>query len=207
MPYLLRPMEAGDVPVVTAIDRLSFPTPWPSAAFHHELRRDRAYYYVLLRPRQKEVSSSNRNWGGWLRRHLDPAKGSRIVGYVGFRLRDGEGHITTIAVHPAWRGRGFGALLLTAALDEMLQHGVDAVTLETRPTNKVAHQLYHQYGFKVERRRRGYYRDGEDAWVMTSQVDSEGYRQRLADLREALEERLLDERIEVGHVRGRAQRS
>jgi hypothetical protein len=49
----------------------------------------------------------------------------------------------------------------------------------------------------VEQRRRGYYRDGEDAWVMAAEVDGEAYRQQLARRREALKERFRREQIEV----------
>jgi ribosomal-protein-alanine N-acetyltransferase len=191
-------MEPGDVPAVAAIDRLSFPTPWPSSAFQHELKRERAYYYVLLGPEEDELVSSDRGWGRWLRHLFDPVKGSRIVGYVGFRLEGSEGHITTLAVHPEHRRRGFGNLLLLVALDKMLTLGVDAATLEMRPSNDVAYRLYRKYGFDVKHREPGYYGDGEDAWVMVAEVAGETYRRRLTELERALDERLHRAQIGVG---------
>jgi ribosomal-protein-alanine N-acetyltransferase len=191
-------MEPGDVPVVAAIDRLSFPTPWPSSAFQHELKRERAYYYVLLRRADDELPGSDRGWGHWLRQVFDPVRGSRVVGYVGFRLQGGEGHLTTIAVHPDCRQRGFGDFLLLVALDKMLTLGVDAVTLEMRPSNDVAYRLYRTYGFEVKRRDRGYYRDGEDAWVMAAEVGGKGYRRWLAERWRSLEKRLRRAQIEIG---------
>jgi ribosomal-protein-alanine N-acetyltransferase len=190
-------MEPGDVPVVAAIDRLSFPTPWPPSAFQHELRRERAYYYVLLRPQSGESPSSDQGWGRWLRDLFAPARGSRIVGYTGFRLQGSEGHITTIAVHPDCRRRGFGDLLLLTALSKMVSRGVDVVTLEMRPSNDVAYHLYGKYGFEVRRSAPGYYRDGEDAWVMVAEVGSEAYGRRLAEHWRALNERLRRAQVEV----------
>jgi ribosomal-protein-alanine N-acetyltransferase len=198
MRYVLRPMEPGDVPVVAAIDRLSFPTPWPASAFQHELKRERAYYHVLIRPEDDAPLSSSRGWGRWLQQLFEPAKGSRIVGYVGFRLQGGEGHITTIAVHPEFRRRSLGELLLLVALDKMLTLGVDTVTLEMRPSNGVAFQLYRKYGFEVEHRQPGYYRDGEDALVMAAEVDSETYRRRLAERWSALRARRSRAQVEFG---------
>jgi ribosomal-protein-alanine N-acetyltransferase len=197
MRYILRPMEPGDVPVVAAIDRLSFPTPWPASAFQHELKREQAYYHVLLKPDEDAPVSSGRGWGRWLQQLFEPAREERIVGYVGFRLQDGEGHITTIAVHPDFRRRGFGELLLLVALDKMVRLGVDVATLEMRPSNGVAYQLYRKYGFEVGRRQRRYYRDGEDAWVMAAEVGSGTYRRRLAERRRVLNERLRDAQVEI----------
>lgn len=191
-------MEPGDVPVVAAIDRLSFPTPWPSAAFERELKRSHAYYYVLLKPEGEEARpSSDRSWGDRLRSLLGLTRGNRIIGYVGFRLEGDDGHITTIAVHPDWRGQGLGESLLVVALGKMLGLDAEVATLEMRPSNDVARDLYEKYGFEVERQRRRYYRDGEDAWVMVAEVDSDEYRDLLAQRREELRERLRREKIDV----------
>jgi ribosomal-protein-alanine N-acetyltransferase len=198
MRYVLRPMEPGDVPVVTAIDRLSFPTPWPPSAFQHELKRERAYYYVLLRPEDGEPPGPDEGWGRWLRDLFAPVKESQIVGYVGFRLQSSEGHITTIAVHPDCRRQGLGDLLLLVALGKLLSLGVDVVTLEMRPSNTVAHQLYGKHGFEVTRRVPKYYRDDEDAWVMAVEAGSETYRRRWAALWRVLDERLRRAQVEIG---------
>jgi ribosomal-protein-alanine N-acetyltransferase len=195
-------MEPRDVPAVAAIDRLSFPTPWPEAAFRRELKQEQCFYSVLLKPEGGISQSSTRAPGGWLRRLISPTGSSRVIGYVGFRLREGGGHITTIALHPDWRGLGFGDLLLLVTLKKMVTRGVDVVTLEMRPSNDVAHRLYRKYGFQVMRSRRAYYRDGEDAWVMAASVGDQGYQKRLAGLREALDERFDRQDIEVGQIAG-----
>jgi ribosomal-protein-alanine N-acetyltransferase len=197
-------MEPRDVPVVAAIDRLSFPTPWPAAAFRRELEQERSTYSVLLKPQEGVFQAHARKMGGWLRRLFSPMESSRVIGYVGFRLQDGDGHITTIALHPDWRGRGFGDLLLLVALEKMTKRGIDTVTLEMRPSNHVAHRLYRKYGFRVVQFRREYYRDSEDAWVMAVRLDDQGYRQRLTDHWEALGERLDRQDIDIGQITGDA---
>lgn len=202
MPFILRPMKPSDVPVVSAIDRLAFPTPWPAAAFRRELQRERAVYRVLLKPEQKTSSTSSE--AGWLRRLFKPMDDSRIIGYVGFRFQGSEAHITTIAVHPDWRARGLGELLLLVALGKMQACGVDAVTLEMRPSNQVAYRLYRKYGFRVVQLRRNYYQDGEDAWVMAVKLDDRSHQQRVTELREALKDRLDRQNIEVGQIAGDA---
>jgi len=198
MRYMLRPMEPADVPAVAAIDSISFSTPWPASAFQRELRRGRARYHVLLMPEDNGPFVLDRAWERWLQRVFDPTKGSRVAGYVGFRWQGPEGHITTIAVRPDHRGRGFGDLLLLFAMDRMLALGLEVVTLEMRPSNAAAYQLYRRFGFEVTGTSPGYYRDGEDAWVMAADVRSEASRRRLASRRRALEERWRQAEIEVG---------
>lgn len=213
-------MEPRDVPAVAAIDKLSFPTPWPESAFYRELKRERATYLVLLHfsadgpdePGHGEPGHGEPGHGkpgqqasgqqkqGWLQRLFGSVEDSRVIGYVGFRLEGGAGHITTIALRPEWRGRGLGELLLLTALERIVQRGVDAATLEMRPSNDVAHQLYRKYGFEIVKSRWQYYRDGEDAWVMAADVSEEEYGQRLSRLRQSLEDRLDQQAIDVGQI-------
>lgn len=191
LPYTIRPMEPGDVPVVAAIERLSFPTPWPPSSYLHELGHStRSFYYTLLKPATGTAVPSRRGWRHWMRGVMGLSKESRVIGYVGFRLRDAGAHISTIAVHPDWRGRGLGELLLLTAMEKTLELESSVVTLEVRPSNRVAQHLYRKYGFRLERVHRDYYRDGEDAWLMAAEVGGNAYWTRLTGLRQALEARL-----------------
>jgi ribosomal-protein-alanine N-acetyltransferase len=161
-PFVLRPMEEGDVPAVMAIERRSFPSPWPESAYRYELSfRSDSFFYVL-QPRE-ETPSTRRD--RLLRRMLQVGR-SQMLGYVGFRLRGVDAHICTIAVHPDWRGLGLGELLLLAALGKALTYAVQHVTLEVRPSNRAARRLYARLGFVRTGVRQAYYRNGEDAWFM-----------------------------------------
>ena len=108
-----------------------------------------------------------------------------------------EAHITTIADHPGYRGRGIGELMLNTLVGIAYEIGARRVTLECRVSNTLAQNLYQKYGFVVEGRRRRYYSDNhEDAFVMgTPLIISADYRERFAELRQALLTRLeADER-------------
>jgi len=192
-------MEPSDVPTVAAIERLSFSTPWPASSFLYELRHGaRSFYYVLLRPMMGEAAPPKQGWRRWLRGVIGLPEESRVIGYVGFRLRGAEAHLSTIAVHPDRRGEGLGELLLLTAMEKALELGVSVVTLEVRASNQVAQHLYRKYGFRFEGVRRGYYRDGEDAWLMAVGVKGEAYRARLARLRQALEARIRRQQTGIG---------
>jgi ribosomal-protein-alanine N-acetyltransferase len=107
-------------------------------------------------------------------------------------------HISTIAVHPEWRGKRLGELLLLTAMEQALGLGAGLVTLEVRASNDVAQHLYRKYGFRFKGVHRGYYRDGEDAWLMAVEVDGRAYRTRLADLRQALMGQVCCRRTGIG---------
>ena len=190
--YTIRPMEPGDIPTVVAIDRLSFPTPWSASSYAYELkRRNTSLYYVLLRPAAGDTPHPEQGWRRWLHSVTSLGKQeSRVIGYLGLRFRNSGIHISTIAVHPDWRGNGLGELLLLTALEQSLQMGFGTVTLEVRPSNQAAQRLYRKYGFWFTGVHQGYYRDSEDAWLMAAEIDQDAYRTRLTKLRQALESRL-----------------
>jgi len=203
LPYTIRPMEPGDVPTVAAIERLSFPAPWPASSYLHELSHNtRSSYYVLLKPTTDEVVLPERGWRRWLRGVMGLSERSGVIGYVGFRLQSIEAHISTIAIHPGWRGKGLGDLLLLTAMEKILELEISVVSLEVRSSNHVAQQLYRKYGLRFKSVHRGYYRDGEDAWLMEIEVRQDAYRAQLAGLRQVLEARLCCQQTGIGQNDG-----
>ena len=94
-----------------------------------------------------------------------------------------DGHVTTIAVDPAWHRHGIGTRLLLALAREAIARGATALTLEVRLSNQGAQELYRRFGFTAVGVRKGYYADtGEDALVMWAyEVERTGVRARLLD--------------------------
>ena len=98
---------------------------------------------------------------------------NKVIGYLGLWMVWGEGHITTFAIHPAYRGKGFGKKLFSYALDYARNEGCREVLLEVRPSNVKAQNLYRKFGFQVIGVRKHYYADGEDALVMKKFFEKE----------------------------------
>lgn len=186
-PFLFRPMREEDVAEVIEIERHSFPNPWPESAYRHEIRYGTDSLFYVLQPYPEPSPAT------WWDRLLRRRQGERspVIGYVGIRFFPGEAHITTIAVHPEWRGRGLGKYILLMAIQRALQHRVRFVTLEVRASNRVAQQLYTDLGFRVTGIQRGYYRDGEDAWLMRLGPLDEAEIERLEEILRATEARVL----------------
>jgi ribosomal-protein-alanine N-acetyltransferase len=170
-PYTIRLMQLADLESVKEIDRLSFPTPARRGIFEHELEQNKIAHYQVL-----SVDSH------------------QIIGFAGYWLMADEVHISTIAVHPDWRGRSLGELLLLNLLQLAYRHPANVATLEVRRSNKTAQRLYHKYQFAVMGERRRYYRDtGEDAIIMTVSALDAPYFQFLEEQRCRLFARLSGE--------------
>lgn len=159
------PMRLEDLPQVMAIDRQSFPQPWTEPSYRFELTENRNAHFLVAFARS---TPSPQAWWAWLARRPAPRQ---IVGYAGMWLVVDEAHINTIAVHPAWRRRGLGERLLQSMLAKARGLNALTATLEVRVSNLGAQKLYHKYGFEEVGRRRRYYRDGEDALLMTARID------------------------------------
>jgi ribosomal-protein-alanine N-acetyltransferase len=188
--YLLRHMRLEDVPQVVMIDQASFPNPWSPRTYQFEItNRNTSQMAVLELPDLYPVRAGGLR--GVVQRLLSPRIPGVIVGYGGCWLIAGEAHISTIAVHPDFRGQGLGELLLIGMLQRGINLGGAYSVLEVRASNLTAQALYEKYGYKVVGRRKGYYRDNnEDALLMEARPLDDVYWQRLNERAEALKKRV-----------------
>lgn len=186
--FCVEPMQQEDVPTVAAIDRMVFTLPWSSNAFGYELRSNPMSRYSVARDRAQKPRIDESG--------LDPS----IVGYGGFWMMLDEAHICTLGVHPAWRRRGVGELLLASMIGQAADLHAGFVTLEVRVSNTPAQRLYEKYGFRSVGVRKGYYSDNhEDALIMTTEeIGSAAYRSRYRRLLRMLHQRLLAPQPEMG---------
>jgi ribosomal-protein-alanine N-acetyltransferase len=189
LPYIVEPMRWDDVPTVMEIERESFPLPWSSYTYRHELTENKNSHYIVARSRLPEADR-RKWWRRLLRQGTLP-----IVGYGGFWLVADEAHISTLAVAQKHRGKGLGELLLISMMEQAISMRAAMVTLEVRVSNQVAQNLYRKYGFVITGSRPRYYRDNEeDANIMTVEgIASSEYKRKLTELQAALAARLRDE--------------
>ena len=121
---VIEAMRLEDLDEVQRIEEASFTTPWPPNAYRSELLTNRLASYLVAR--------------------VD----GRIAAYGGMWLMVDEAHITTFAVHPAWRRQRLGERLLLAFLDLARDRRAREATLEVRLSNLAARRLYEKYGFR-----------------------------------------------------------
>lgn len=143
-PVLVLPMGLSDLPEVVELERQSQAFPWSEGHF-------------------KDALGSG--YPGWVVRQSDV-----LLGFCVAMPAPDDVHLLVIAVHPAARRRGLGAMLLAQV--EMLgrQQLASRILLEVRPSNQTAIEFYQGHGFKKIATRRDYYPAAkerrEDAWVM-----------------------------------------
>ena len=143
---LIRPMNAGDLDAVTAIEAATFARPWSRQSFQQELERNVAARYLVAE------------------------KNGQVVGYAGAWIILDESHITNIAITEAERGKGIGRKLTEALMQYLSNLGASYATLEVRVSNERAQHLYKSLGFVSAGKRKRYYEDNnEDAFLMVCQ--------------------------------------
>jgi ribosomal-protein-alanine N-acetyltransferase len=142
-------MREVDLERVVTIEQRSFASPWKKEHFLHELRNN-VWAVNLVAEREGEVA-----------------------GYACVWCVHDELKINNIAIHEKLRRRGFGRWLLLSVLREALARGCRVATLEVRPSNAGARNLYRSHGFVEVGRYPNYYSDeGEDAIVMSIDLDA-----------------------------------
>jgi len=163
----IRSMTLEDVEVVHQIDLLSFSTPWPARSYKYEVSQNKAARCWVI-----EVSGE------------DEQKQIAAMAVLWFIVD--EIHIATIAVHPDFRGRGFGKWLLAHALLAASEEGACKAFLEVRSGNMTAQKLYREFGFEIAGVRPRYYRDNmEDALLMTLEPIPSAFLRQIENVRSA----------------------
>ena len=154
--YQIRRCEREDVPAVIGINVATLP----------EHYSDYFYYEILA-----EFPET----------FLVAELGGTLVAYIMCRIEYGfshlrrlglarKGHIVSIAVTEAHRRKGIGSALVRACHGEMLAKGASECYLEVRISNAEAIGLYERLGYKTSGRLESYYKDGEAAYIMASQI-------------------------------------
>jgi ribosomal-protein-alanine N-acetyltransferase len=137
-----RRIQSDDVDVLMPIEMEAYPEPWTPGMFRQEIYSPLSSFYVAL---------------------LDDA----IVGYVGFWRALDEAHITSVTIQKDYRRHGFGRQLMAFILETAMEQGLLRATLEVRPSNIRAQNLYLSMGFEqIGLRKRYYSKTNEDALIM-----------------------------------------
>jgi ribosomal-protein-alanine N-acetyltransferase len=150
-PITIRALGYSDLPQVIAVERRAFPTPWSLAMFVLELSKPSS---ICLAAVTGEESGRR-----------------KLVAYLICSRYADTWHLMNIAVDPPVRRRGIATALMARLLEAA---GPEATyTLEVRPSNREAIDLYERFGFRGAGTRPHYYQDtGEDALIMWRTANS-----------------------------------
>lgn len=143
-------ISADDIPDMAAIDREISQNPWDRMLFKDEFRAKTFIGFVA------KISAS-----------------MKTAGFVLGRLIDREMEILKIGVDSRYQRQGIGTLLLERLLDCAKSRKMEKVFLEVGSGNLAAQDLYKKAGFRQIHIRAGYYRNAEDAVIMSVSLISQ----------------------------------
>lgn len=142
--YRLLPMDRETAEQAAQLEAMCFSHPWTLEMLEDELENPLSSFIVAY--------GSN----------------DLVLGYAGLTVVAGEGYINNIAVRQEYRRQGVASALLGVFLRFAEAQGLAFLTLEVRPSNIAAKNLYMKHGFAQVGRRKNYYDDPkEDALIMT----------------------------------------
>jgi len=159
-PIVVGPMRRRHLRGVLGIENRNSPRGWSLGLFMSELSYRDARVYLVAKHR------------------------NRVIGFAGLLFAADDGHITTVSVDPEWQQRKVATRMMMVLVERALERGVEALTLEVRPSNTSAVALYQRFGFVPVGVRKDYYREtDEDALVMwATDVQAPAYRERLREI-------------------------
>jgi ribosomal-protein-alanine N-acetyltransferase len=148
--WMIKEGSIKDFKELLEIERLCFPREeaYSSSYLKYLLKRSDALVFVALAER-------------------------RIVGFIITLLhRDTmQAHITTLSIHPSFRRKGYGKLLLQTTEERIKNEGMTSCYLEVRVHNEAAINLYKKLGYRIEEVVKDYYTypflESRDAYLMT----------------------------------------
>ncbi len=129
LPAFLRPAQKNDIQTLINLDGLTFNEVW-----HHAVGN---------------IADALFDDSSFVLAELD----GQIVGYEWCELYAPRAHLTRLAVHPDYQGRGIGAQLLHRAIIDALEQGVNQITLNTQENNYRSLALYQRFGFRATKQR------------------------------------------------------
>ncbi len=92
----------------------------------------------------------------------------QIVGFILCTISEPKtARILMIAVYPYHQKKGIGTILMNAILKQCIQKNIKIVKLEVRTHNQKAIRFYLKHGFIINQTLLDYYKNGDNAYLMT----------------------------------------
>ncbi|MEM1618098.1 MAG: ribosomal protein S18-alanine N-acetyltransferase [Desulfurococcaceae archaeon] len=155
--YRVRCATSNDIDKVIEINMLSLPEHYPRSFFVELLENWGEAFYVAESPEEEVV--------GYVMCRVEMKPGF----FKKFLVK--SGHIVSIAVLEKHRQKGLGYALMAHAMKNLYdKYKCGETYLEVRVSNVPAIKLYEKLGYRVMKIEKGYYLDGEDAYVMARRL-------------------------------------
>ena len=143
-PIVVRKAQQADIPAILEIEWECFrEDSFSKEQFAYLISRSKGTFYVMM-------------------------EADRVIAYVSLLFHGGTRYlrIYSIAVHPDFRGKKVGQLLIDQIAVIAQKQGLKRITLEVNVSNSPAIHLYEKNGFKCTSIKENYYHNGTSAYYM-----------------------------------------
>ena len=143
-PIIVRKAQQADIPAILEIEWECFrEDSFSKEQFAYLISRSKGTFYVMM-------------------------EADRVIAYVSLLFHGGTRYlrIYSIAVHPDFRGKKVGQLLIDQIAVIAQKQGLKRITLEVNVSNSPAIHLYEKNGFKCTSIKENYYHNGTSAYYM-----------------------------------------
>lgn len=130
---------------IEKLEKISFPNPWKLKEIEEEIEKPYSFNSLLF---VNDV----------------------LGGYIFSHIIDDEANLNKLCIAEKMRGKGIGSYFLENFINVLKNKKVKKVFLEVRSSNIAAIRLYKKYGFTINRIRKNYYSNSEDAYEMSLEI-------------------------------------
>ena len=95
---------------------------------------------------------------------------NKVIGYLCGEIRNGKGHLKSVAVEKNYRKNGIGSDMLSRFEKYLSNQEIHKIYLEVSIENKKAIEFYIKRGYKIKRKIPNFYMNGEDAYIMHKNI-------------------------------------
>ncbi len=140
---LLKKMTKSHIQEIAEIEQACFSKPWSAQSIENELHNNNAHFFVSM-------------------------LNNTVIGYCGMHNALDEWYVANIAVLPDYQGNGLGTALTKHLISYAEKQNGAFITLEVRPSNAKAINIYSNLGFKKMGTRKNFYSSPvENGLIMT----------------------------------------
>lgn len=138
-------MTLSDLNTISSILQSDFDYFWNYNIFKQELQNENSVYVIAK---------------------ID----NEIVGFAGISIIFDEATITNIVTKKSFRNCGIASNLLSYLINLCISQNLCSITLEVNEHNSPAIHIYEKYGFINLGKRKKYYNNCDDAFIMTKSI-------------------------------------
>lgn len=137
---MIKQIEENDIEKIYELEKLCFLDAWSKSMLAKEIKKENSFFYGFV-------------------------INNELIGYILLNKCLDEAEILKICVVNKYRKRGIGKKLIDFSVENIPD--LKIINLEVRKSNIPAINLYKSKGFEIVGERKKYYKNNEDAVLMT----------------------------------------